>query len=227
VFDQSYEQIVGYEWSGKPKFHTKYDFYTDRTVLGFQDQFLRNPEFVYAVGVDVNGYLPTHNSIFTRPLTGDSASDLNGNRTKRKFDEPVGLKAARNHEDVLTQLYQRDTGASMWDVSSPILVKGKHWGAFRVGVSIDEITQRKHSLIVQLGTMFGLLILVTAGAIFVMIKRSMRPLEALTATALDISTGEGLENPIKPATGDEVGKMAKALDRLRVSLRAAMERLGE
>jgi HAMP domain-containing protein len=227
VFDQSYEEIRGYDWGSKPKFHTKYDFYTDRTVLGFQDRYLENPEFVYAIGVDVNGYLPTHNTVFSKPLTGDAATDLGGNRTKRKFDEPVGLRAAKNQDKILIQPYERDTGAKMWDVSSPILVKGKHWGAFRVGVSIDEIAHRKNNLIIQLGAIFGSLILLTAGAIFIMIKRSMRPLESLTALALEISTGEGLEKPVKPATTDEVGKMAKALDRLRISLRAAMERLGE
>ncbi len=227
VFDQSYQEIKGYDWAGKPKFHTKYDFYTDRTVLGFEDRFLDNPEFVYAVGADVNGYVPTHNSIYQKPLTGTPAADGPGNRTKRKFNNPVELKAATNVEPTLIQFYARDTGANMWDVTSPIFVKGKHWGGFRVGVSIAEIARRKNALMVQLVAIFGFLILLTSGSIFLMIKRSMAPLEELSKMAIEISTGENLETPIKPSTTDEVGKMAKSLDRLRASLRAAMERLGE
>ncbi len=50
---------------------------------------------------------------------------------------------------------------------------------------------------------------------------------ALTALADDLSTGERLDEPIKPTSIDEVGRMAKSLDRLRASLKAAMSRLGE
>jgi hypothetical protein len=42
-----------------------------------------------------------------------------------------------------------------------------------------------------------------------------------------MSTGEQLDSPIAVKSIDEVGRMAKSLDRLRVSLKAAMERLGE
>src|SRR5512143_3423151 len=52
AFDQNYEEIKGYDWAGKAKYHTRYDAYTDRVVLAFQDKFLENPEFVFAVGVD-------------------------------------------------------------------------------------------------------------------------------------------------------------------------------
>ena len=87
----------------------------------------------FAVLVDRNGYLPTHNTKFTQPLTGDVKTDLVGNRTKRIFDHDVGIKAARNQKGLLTQPYERDTGEKMLDISSPVYVKGKHWGAFRIG----------------------------------------------------------------------------------------------
>ena len=80
---------------------------------------------------------------------------------------------------------------------------------------------------VALATTFMLLMMITVGVIFLMVKRSMQPLEQLAATAMVISTGEALDNPIKVGTLDEVGRMAKSLDRLRSSLKSAMERLGE
>jgi len=31
------------------------------------------------------------------------------------------------------QVYFRDTGEKLWDISAPVVVNGRHWGAFRVG----------------------------------------------------------------------------------------------
>jgi HAMP domain-containing protein len=228
VFDPVYEPIKGFDFGDNPRFHTRYDFYTDRVVLGFEDKILESsPDFLYAVGGDLNGYTPTHDSRFQHPLTGDRTKDLSGNRTKRKFWTPMHQKAAANLEPVLVQPYLRDTGEAAWDVSSPIFVKGRHFGAFRVAVSVDSIAAHKRALLLQLGVVFGFLAIVTVGFIFMMLRRSMRPLEHLATLANEISTGEGLDKPIKPATTDEIGQMAKSLNRLRASLHSAMGRLGE
>ena len=64
VFDRNYLEIKGYDFKDKPKYHTRYDALTDRAVLVFQDKFLEQEDFVFAVGVDENGYLPTHNTRF-------------------------------------------------------------------------------------------------------------------------------------------------------------------
>jgi hypothetical protein len=119
VFDQNYEEIKGYDFGEKSKYHTKYDAFTDRLVAGFQDRILDNKEFVYAVGADKNGYVPTHNSVYVKPLVGDVAIDRANNRTKRKFNNPVELRAASNVEPLLIQEYARDTGETMWDVAAP------------------------------------------------------------------------------------------------------------
>jgi HAMP domain-containing protein len=228
VLEPTYEEIKGFDFGDNPRFHTKYDFYTDRTVIGFEDKLLESsPDFLYAVGGDNNGYTPTHNSKFQQPLTGDRTKDLSGNRGKRKFWTQMHQSAAKNIEPVLVQPYLRDTGESAWDVSSPIFVKGRHFGAFRVAVSVDSIAAHKRTLLLQLIVVFGFLAVVTIGFIFLMLRRSMRPLEHLASLANEISTGEGLDQPIRPTTSDEIGQMAKSLNRLRASLQAAMGRLGE
>lgn len=227
VFDQNYQLIKGYDWGGKPKFHTKYDFYTDRVVVQLQDRFIENDDVISAIGTDSNGYLPTHNSKYSRPLTGDVAKDTFGNRGKRILDYDVAKVAAKSLAPSLVQNYVRDTGERAWDVSSPIYVKGKHWGAFRLVVAVSEVEKRRNALILNLLIMFGVFSVATSALIFAMLQRAMKPLVALTALADELSMGEGLENPIKPATVDEVGRMAKSVDRLRASLKAAMARLGE
>ena len=226
VFDRNYAEIKGYEFGGKPKYHTRYDALTDKAVLVFQDKILEHDDFVFAVGVDENGYLPTHNSRFQLRVTGDPAKDLSGNRTKRIFADPVGLAAAKNKDPTLVQVYQRDTGETMWDVSSPILVKGKHWGGFRVAVSMEKIQAHQRHLILILGGIFGLYTLITIGALFVVVHGAMKPVVALTESARQIGLGEALDVPIKPHSEDEIGQLTKTIDRLRVSMKAAMERLG-
>lgn len=226
VFDRNYVQIKGHDWAGKTKYHTRYDALADRAVLVFQDRFLEHQDFVFAVGVDENGYLPTHNTRFQKPLTGDPAKDLAGNRTKRIFNDPVGIAAARSIEPSLLQVYDRDTGETMWDVSSPIFVKGKHWGGFRVAVSMERIAGRQRQLLIALLGIFGVFAAVTIGTMFVVVRQAMKPVLALTEAATQISLGEGLDAPIRSEAIDEIGQLTKTVDRLRVSMKAAMARLG-
>jgi len=227
VFDADYEKIEGYNWGDNPKFHTKYDFYTDKSTILFLDSLLTNPDFLYAVGQDLNGYVPTHNSRYQKPVTGDPGKDLKGNRTKRMFKDPVALRASQNEIAGLKQIYKRDTGATMWDVSSPVYVKGKHWGCFRIGVSIERIEKKKLEMLLLLLGLFGVFAVLVALIIFSMIKKAIRPIETLTVAAKNISLGKELGKRIRPETVDEIGALTKALDRLRISMKAAMERLGE
>jgi HAMP domain-containing protein len=226
VFDRSYVEIKGWSWGEKPKFHTRFDAFCDRAVLVFQDRFLESEDFVFAVGVDVNGYLPTHNTRYQQPLTGVPEKDLAGNRTKRIFNEPVGLAAAKNTEPGFLQDYPRDTGERMWDVSSPIYVKGKHWGGFRIGVSMERIAARKRDLAVTLSLVFAAFAAITILTMYLVVERAMRPVVELTAAAESISMGDGLDTAIKPQSTDEIGQLTKAVERLRVSMKAAMSRLG-
>ncbi len=117
-----------------PKFTTDYDKLSDRDVLAIEEDILaRAPTIIYTVMVDKNGYLPTHNQRYSLPLTGNKAADLLQNRTKRIFNDRTGLAAAQSTAPFLVQRYQRDTGETMADLSVPIYIDGKHWGAVRIG----------------------------------------------------------------------------------------------
>ena len=144
LFDTDYQEITEGPLADAaiPKYRTAYDLYLDLTIKDFQDTFAASdPMVVFAVLVDRNGYLPTHNSRFTQPLTGDVEKDKVGNRTKRIFDDSVGLNAAHydgaDGKGYLQQVYERDTGEKMWDISAPVFVKGRHWGGFRIGYQMD------------------------------------------------------------------------------------------
>ena len=226
VFDTDYVEIKGWSWGSKPKFHTRYDTLTDRMVVAWQDRILDQEEFVYAVGLDVNGYVPTHNSKQQRPLDG-SERDLLENRTKRIYNtNDTELKRSKSTEQFLLQVYHRDTGETMWDASAPIWVKGKHWGAFVLGVSMNKLEARKQALLLSVLGVFAAFAVVTILAIFVLVRGAMRPVAVLTAAADQISMGEGLETPLRTDAIDEIGVLTKSIDRLRASMKAAMSRLG-
>ncbi|AMV73824.1 methyl-accepting chemotaxis protein [Desulfuromonas carbonis] len=133
LFDENYRPIPD---TNPQKYHTCYDRFLDANIRAQEDSFLADPQVVFAVLADRNGYIPTHNSRYTQPLTGDLQQDRLHNRTKRLFNDPVGLAAARNNGEILIQTYHRDTGEKMWDISAPVTVAGRHWGAFRIGYTI-------------------------------------------------------------------------------------------
>lgn len=116
------------------KFHTRYDRVADGVLQNILDRCLgQSRRFAFVVAVDRNGYLPTHNSRYSLPLTGDPEVDTRQNRTKRIFNDRTGLAAAHNIEPFLLQRYARDTGEMMSDLSVPIFVRSRHWGALRIG----------------------------------------------------------------------------------------------
>jgi methyl-accepting chemotaxis protein len=131
VFDQDYRQIAG---SNPPRHTTRYDAAVEKQLQALFDRTLMSLEgCVYALAVDRNGYAPAHNSAFSKPPSGDYETDLKHCRDKRIFDDPVGRKLAANTQPFLFQSYLRDTGEVINDLSMPIFIDGRHWGAVRVG----------------------------------------------------------------------------------------------
>lgn len=131
MFDTFYIPIPN---TNPQKFKTAYDKLTDEVLRIILDKYLeQDKRILFVVAVDRNGYLPTHNTRYSRPLTEDEDFNTKNNRTKRLFNDRTGLAAARNQNPFLLQKYSRDTGEQLADLSVPIKVQGKHWGALRVG----------------------------------------------------------------------------------------------
>ncbi len=131
VFDTFYVPIAN---TYPQKFHTQYDQRFDESFRDLLDGYLKkNPRFVFFILSDRNGYVPTHNSVFSKPLTGAREYDSKNNRTKVMFNDRTGLAASRNTAAFLLQEYQRDTGEVMFDMSVPLVVRGQPWGCVRVG----------------------------------------------------------------------------------------------
>lgn len=131
IFDTFYIPIPG---TTPQKFNTQYDKYLDEAIQNILDKYLeKSDRLIFVVATDKNGYVPTHNTKYSQPLTGDKDKDLVGNRTKRLFNDRTGLAAAKNTEPYLLQKYNRETGEQMADLSIPIMIRNQHWGAIRIG----------------------------------------------------------------------------------------------
>ncbi|MGB0498583.1 MAG: hypothetical protein ACPGID_09605, partial [Rubricella sp.] len=111
--------------------------FADRVLPEYQEPALElDPRVVFCAAVDRNGYLPTHNRVFSKPQGDDPDWNASNSRNRRLFDDRVGAKAGRNTEPFLLQVYRRDMGGGafvmMKDLSVPIMVDGRHWGGLRL-----------------------------------------------------------------------------------------------
>jgi len=112
----------------------------------------------------------------------------------------------------------------MWDISSPIFVKGKHWGGFRIGLSMRKTAQKVASLQQSLLLSLLTIILITIIAIIFAVNKDLKQLIVLTREAEELAAGN-VEKPITSTSQDEIGVLADVLERLRISLKLAMDRL--
>lgn len=131
LFSRNYQPIPN---TSPQKYTTPFDKFFDQYISPIQEEIIaRHDEIFFSICVDDHGYVPSHNMRYSKPLTGNSEVDKVNNRTKRVFDDRTGIRAAQNTEKFLLQTYMRDTGEIMNDISTPIYIANRHWGAIRIG----------------------------------------------------------------------------------------------
>ena len=135
LMDENYREIPG---TDPKQYLTQYVEFTDRILPPIQDPLQKvDPRIVFCVAWAKGGYLPTHNPNYRLPQGRDPVWNNANCRNRRLFNDRAVKKVAANKKPFLLQTYRRDMGGGnfvlMKDVSSPILVQGRHWGAFRMG----------------------------------------------------------------------------------------------
>ncbi|MEF3245010.1 MAG: hypothetical protein K6343_03380 [Caldisericaceae bacterium] len=134
LWDRNYVEIPN---TNPKKYRTKFTDFAKNYIQSVEDSILEeNKQLLYATLLDDNSYLPAHNSIYDKPLTGDYKVDLKNSRSMRIYNDYVAMKIAKNTEPILLLPYPSDIGTLMYDLSSPVYVNNKHWGVFRVGFKI-------------------------------------------------------------------------------------------
>jgi len=138
LFDRNYARIPG---TDPQQFTTRYLDFVDAHLPDLQEPVLTlDRRIAFCAAVDVNGYLPTHNLVYSKPQGDDPVWNAANCRNRRLFNDRTGLAAGRNTRPFLLQTYRRDMGGGafvlMKDASAPIVVNGEHWGGFRLGYKV-------------------------------------------------------------------------------------------
>jgi len=135
LMDENYREIPG---TDPKQYLTQYVDFTDRALPPIQDPIQKSdPRIVFCVAWARGGYLPTHNPNYRHPQGKDPVWNSANCRNRRLFNDRAVKKVAANTKRFLLQTYRRDMGGGnfvlMKDLSSPIFIRGRHWGAFRMG----------------------------------------------------------------------------------------------
>jgi methyl-accepting chemotaxis protein len=135
LFDERYREIPG---TNPRQYLTDYVQFADRVLPPIQDPLQKvDPRIVFCVAWSKGGYLPTHHPEYSQSPGKDPAWNAAFCRNRRLFDDRAVQKVAANTKPFLLQTYRRDMGGGkfvlMKDLSAPIFINGRHWGAFRIG----------------------------------------------------------------------------------------------
>lgn len=170
VMDTEYVEIPG---SSPKKYHTKYDAVFDATIQKFQDEYLNDHDVIFAIAIDRNGYVPTHNSKFSRPPEKDPVKNMIYSRSKRNFADKTEIREILKYrgEGTVRYLYQRDTGELVWNIGAPITIGGRHWGAFLIGISLHRISIIKNQMFIVVMTIMIVVLSFTLLFILAVIPR--------------------------------------------------------
>lgn len=116
-----------------PDRETRFDGFADQVLPTIQEPVLElNPELTYLGIVDRQGYFPAQNRRYTGSRDGDSRTDTADDRATG-FGNQIDQRCSGSTEPFLLQTYKDEGAEVMHDISAPIHVNGRHWGAFRMG----------------------------------------------------------------------------------------------
>ena len=139
LFDADYAEIAG---SAPEQFVSKHLELAERELPALLEPPLAaDPQVVFCVVSDRNGYIGTHNRKYSQPQrSGDVAWNTANCRNRRMFTDRAAILAARSTKPHHIQTYARDMGGDRWvvlkEIDAPITVQGKHWGAVRLAVTL-------------------------------------------------------------------------------------------
>ena len=135
LFDRNYEAIEG---TNPEQFMAPCVAFTDKVLPDIQDGMLaKSDRIAYCCATDLNSFVPTHNKDVSQPQGPDPVWNAANCRNRRFFTSASVNRAVQNTEPLILQTYQRDMGGGnlifMKEISAPIIINGRHWGALRTG----------------------------------------------------------------------------------------------
>lgn len=139
----------------------------------------------------------------------------------RVLDDPASLAALRMEDPPVREVRLED-GTLAMEFASPVLVVNAHRAIARLAISLEEpfrrIRQTRNSIL-----LLGMLALLAGvGLAFFQGRRVALPMQDLAGAARELARGR-LARRIPVASGDELGEVAAAFNRMAESLQAVFE----
>lgn len=154
--------------------------------------------------------------------TGKAFAHTDPTREGRVFNDSVGIKAAAS-EVPLAQLYKKDTGEMLYDMSAPVKHNGKLWGAVRLGIPVETVDQAIRQATVS-GIITTAVILAVAVLVVSLILRTiLGPVRLLMEVTETVAQGD-FTRQIEINSTDEIGRLSRSFNTMIGSVK---ELIGE
>jgi PAS domain S-box-containing protein len=195
---------------GVARYRTEYDYFFDRNVVKVLKALQANSNVYYAYVINNDGYIPAH-------------TDRAKAKTRLKLTE-AGLKERPHHGTSPDWLTKSEQGYEFWEFRAPIIVEGRRWGEFRVGIPAALARDRGRG---SAASTFGITIaftLVVVGVMVYLIRSNLRPLKELTAATRQMAAGN-VRARCEYAGDDELGALAQSFNAMAATISETHERL--
>jgi HAMP domain-containing protein len=113
-------------------------------------------------------------------------------------------------------------GQSVYETRVPLL--DGQLGAVYVGLWAQTVQQEVRGTLLTIVGLIALCLVVGIAVSIIIASKTIRPILELKSIADNISRGQ-LDTPVSFPSNDEIGELARSLERMRASLKAAMVRL--
>ena len=212
-------QFVPLKNTDPQEYETKFDRYLNGALSPVVNEYLQNSDIVYARAVDLNGYVPVKTMI-----DEDAKNPVIDPLGKQILLDNRTNKASLDDQKGLFQIYTNEDNVTITEFSSPIYVKGVRWGTFFVGYkdypSANFSTFFTPTMIVA----YVILLLIITVVIFLVVNHFLKPIAQLSK--MTSSAADGNINEEIYVTGNtDLGELGRTINRLRISMKVAIERL--
>ena len=139
LFDTDYRAILG---SNPVRYDTRLNAFADSAWRVELDRIVASdPGIISTACTDVNGYLPTHTTKYSRKPTGDPAHDAAWVRNRRILADDTDKIAKASTKTFHIAVFRRDRDDGGYDVVRnvyvPMIIDGRRWGDFEIAYRVD------------------------------------------------------------------------------------------
>lgn len=139
LFDTDYRRIAG---SNPERFDNRAADFADAQWRPELDRIVESdPAIISTACTDINGYLPTHTTRYSRPATGNPVHDAAFCRNRRILADETDRIAKASTKPFHIAVFRRDRADGGYDVVRnvyvPMFIRGRRWGDFEIAYRVD------------------------------------------------------------------------------------------